>query len=77
MQEIFSSIWEKQQGFTTSDSPCQASQMPKDTGYSVGTGKRWVPATLKFSDSEVHAEHREQQITSSNRGKWKRTFCHV
>lgn len=78
MQEFFCCVWDKQLRFSTSDSPpYKASQMPIDAVYSVGTGKLWLPATLKSSDSEIHAECREQQTTSSNGGKWRRMFYHV
>jgi len=60
-RNFFFCIWEKQPGFIASGSPYKASQMPMAAVDSVGTQKRWVPTTLTFSESEIHAEHREQQ----------------
>lgn len=50
---------ERNKGFPTVGCSSKASQMHMDPVSSVGTGKQWVPVTLKFPNSEVDAEHRE------------------
>lgn len=74
MQKILV-VLERNKGSRISDSSYNAYQKHIDPICSVGTGKRWVPITLKFS--EMPAGRRELVTTRKNRAKWKRMFCRV